>query len=252
MDKEYYKDYYSLERKHWWFRAREAIIINTIHREIRPTRKLNILNVGCATGRSTEYLSAFGDVTTVEYDKDCCEFLLSEIGIKAINASATELPFNSNTFDLVCAFDVIEHIEDHQLAVNELCRVVKNEQFVFVTVPTYMSLWSKHDVINHHFRRYKMNELKSLFINNKDGVITYNTYFNTIFFPLIWIARKLSNLIFRNKKEATSDFNNSDENKISDKIFYSIFILEKRLLNHIRFPFGVSAMLIWKKNTNII
>ncbi len=249
MDKNYYKDYYSLERKHWWFRAREEIIVNTLQREIKPGTQLNILNVGCATGRSTEYLSAFGNVTSVEYDKDCCEFLLSETGIKAINASATELPFETGTFDLVCAFDVIEHIEDHQLAVNELCRVAGKDKYVFVSVPTYMSLWSKHDVINHHFRRYLIAELQALFVNNKDGKIIYNSYFNTIFFPLIWLARKLSNLFFSKEKEATSDFNDPDDNKLSDSICYHIFKLEKPLLNFMKFPFGVSAMLIWKKDS---
>ena len=249
MDKNYYKDYYTLERNHWWFRAREAIIIETIRRKIDPCKELNILNVGCATGRSTEYLSNFGTVTSVEYDKDCCSFLLSETGIDAINASATELPFANNTFDVVCAFDVIEHIENHQLAINELIRVTKNNQYVFVSVPTFVSLWSKHDVINHHFRRYKMNELKSLFLNNKNGNIVYSTYFNFIFFPLIWFARKLSNIIYRGKEKATSDFNNPDENKFSDALCYAIFSFEKILLKFTTFPVGVSAMLIWKKNS---
>ena len=248
MNKEYYKDYYSLERKHWWFRAREAIIINTIRKRINPENKLSILNVGCATGRSTEYLSKFGNVTSVEYDIDCCEFLLKETGINAINASATALPFTDNMFDLVCAFDVIEHIEDHQQAVEELCRVAKPNCHVFVTVPTFMSLWSKHDVINHHFRRYLLNELKSLFINVNAGNIEYNTYFNTIFFPLIWLARKLSNLFFKDEKNATSDFNNPEDNMFTDGLFFQVFNFEKSLLNFMKFPFGVSAMLIWKKN----
>lgn len=247
MDKNYYKDYYNLERKHWWFRAREAIIIDALKRKIDITKPLNILNVGCATGRSSEYLSVFGKVTSVEYDKDCCDFLLKETTIKPINASATALPFIDEEFDLVCAFDVIEHIDEHQLAAKEICRVVKNNGYLFITVPAYMSLWSKHDVINHHYRRYKMRELNALFKNIQNIHITHYTYFNTLFFPLIWLARKLSNIIFKNQKIATSDFNDPEKNKISDFVLYRIFLMEKFLLRYFKFPFGVSAMLIAKK-----
>ena len=70
-------------------------------------------------------LSKFGEVTSLEYDKYCCEFLKEKTGIEAINASLTELPFSDNSFDLVCAFDVIEHIEDHEKAVDEIFRVLK-------------------------------------------------------------------------------------------------------------------------------
>lgn len=247
MEKNYYIEYYSLERKHWWFKAREEIIINTIRNRIAPAEPLKILNVGCATGRSTEYLSQFGTVTSVEYDKDCCDFLLEQTGIQAINASATELPFADNTFDLVCAFDVIEHIEDHQQAVRELCRVAKNGHHVFVTVPAFMDLWSKHDVINHHYRRYRMNELLLLFKNIKVGKIIYHSYFNSIFFPLIWLIRKLSNLFRKDNQAATSDFNDPDAHPLSNTILYTIFKLELLLLNYMRLPFGVSAMLIWNK-----
>ena len=92
MDKNYYKDYYKLERKHWWFVAREKIIIDTFERFSDKKTGLKILNVGCATGRSTEYLSQYGDVTSVEYNEDCCIFLREELKMPVLNASATDLP----------------------------------------------------------------------------------------------------------------------------------------------------------------
>ena len=250
MDKNYYKDYYHLERKHWWFVVREKIIIHIFKKFRVENKVLKILNVGCATGRSTEYLSQFGEVTSIEYDQDCCVFLKEELKIDVINASATELPFADEQYDWVCAFDVIEHIEDHQKAVQELCRVTKKNGQVYITVPAFMSMWNNHDVINQHFRRYRMPELKALFISEKNGKILYNTYFNFILFPLIWIFRKISVLLAseNNKKELKSDFDNPDENKIKSFVFYNLFYMEKFLLNYITFPVGVSAMIIWKKN----
>src|SRR5690242_8960201 len=107
MDKGYYVEYYRLEREHWWFRARKNIIFNHI-RSLTSSRDLKILNIGAATSASSEMLSYFGEVTSLEYDKDCCEFVKRMSGKEFICASITELPFADGSFDLVCAFDVIE------------------------------------------------------------------------------------------------------------------------------------------------
>ena len=137
MQHNYYKEYYELERNHWWFVARERILSNYIQQLINqgqlPSTDLKILNVGCGPGRSSEYLSIFGKVTSIEYDKFCCQFASKKTGLEIINGSITELPFSDNSFDLVCAFDVIEHVEDDQLAVNELKRVTNNGSLILIT-----------------------------------------------------------------------------------------------------------------------
>ena len=192
MQHDYYKEYYELERNHWWFVAREGILSNYIQQLIQqeklPSADLKILNVGCGPGRSSEYLSKFGKVTSIEYDKFCCEFASEKTGLEIINGSITELPFSDNSFDLVCAFDVIEHVEDDLLAVNEMKRVVKDEGIIFITVPAYMSLWSHHDEINQHFRRYKLHEVDRLFKFDKNGKTIFSSYFNFfLFLPITLI-----------------------------------------------------------------
>ena len=130
-----------------------------------------------------------------------------------------------------------------------MARVVKPGGYIFLTVPAFMDLWSKHDLINHHFRRYKMDELKSLFTPQLNGNIIFKTYFNSILFPLIWIFRKISRLITKDLEydSLDSDFDDPDKNKLKGFIFYYIFYFEKFLLRKVTFPFGVSAMIIWKK-----
>ena len=131
MQHDYYKEYYDLERNHWWFVAREKIIVNYIKLMIENkslnNKDLKILNVGCGPGRSSQYLSDFGVVTSIEYDKDCCKFASERTGLEIFHGSITELQFEENTFDLVCAFDVIEHVEDDKLAVSEMKRVAKKK-----------------------------------------------------------------------------------------------------------------------------
>ncbi len=247
MDAHYYKEYYHLERNHWWFVARGNILMNYIRKNIYSDQPLRILNVGAATGRSSELLQQFGKVESLEYDKACFEFTRDNVKIDIINASVLDLPYEDNSFDLVCAFDVIEHVEDDALAVREMQRVCKPGGQVFVTVPAYMFLWSEHDVVNHHFRRYKLNELSHLFTS---GRINYKSYFNFWLFPPIAFFRILSKLFSREKKEGESgsDFGVMGGQGMVNSIFHFIFNTENIFIkNKIRLPFGVSAILCWEK-----
>ena len=244
MEKDYYKKYYQLEREHWWFRIREKIIIQKIENEIGQ-KKLKILNVGSSTHRSSEALSQFGKVTSVEYDEECCDFVRNKLHQEVLNNSATDLPFEDDTFDMVCAFDVIEHIEDDKLAVKEMERVCKNKTgILFFTVPTYQSLWSVHDEINHHFRRYKMKELVKL-ANSEDDFIV-RTYFNFLLFPLIYLFRQFSKI--RVKSYEKSDFENLNPKSVLNRVFAIVFNIESRIINYVNFPFGVSAMIMYSNN----
>jgi SAM-dependent methyltransferase len=253
MQHDYYKEYYDLERQHWWFVAREKIISSYIQKLITDKQldstDLKILNVGCGPGRSSQYLSQFGHVVSIEYDKYCCEFASEKTGLEIINGSITELPFDDQSFDLVCAFDVIEHVEDDQLAVSEMKRVSKNNGVLFITVPTFMSLWSHHDVINHHFRRYKRPQIEQLFNTVNDGNKIFTSYFNFFLFPPIYLVRKLSNLLQsgKNRSGSGSDFE-AFKPGFMNNVLFNIMHFERHFINNkIQLPFGVSLLYTWKK-----
>lgn len=256
MQHDYYKEYYDLERNHWWFVAREKIICNYIKKiinsKILDNKDLKILNVGCGPGRSSQYLSDFGAVTSIEYDKDCCEFASERTGLKIIHGSITELPFQNQSFDLVCAFDVIEHVENDLLAVTEMKRVAKENGILLITVPAFMSLWSHHDVINHHFRRYKINKIEFLFDKLKDGEKLFVSYFNFILFMPIYLVRQVSNLLLNASKRPGSgiDFETFKPG-IMNTILFKIMAFESKLINlGLKLPFGVSIIYSWRKLTN--
>ena len=249
MDKNYYKEYYYLEREHWWFRARGEILLSHLKRVTDRRQNIRILNIGAATGRSSELLMQLGDVTSVEFDKNCYEFSRDIVQIPIVQGSILALDFADNTFDLVCAFDVIEHVADDALAVSEMRRVCRKEGVMCVTVPAFMFLWSEHDVVNHHFRRYTSKILRGLF-EGKDEVI-FHSFFNFwLFFPIA-LYRLLAKILplkqKRSEEQTASDFGVGKGGALN-VLFYHIFKSENVFLKRrIRLPIGVSLLSTWRK-----
>lgn len=254
MDTKYYIDYFDLEREHWWFTARLDILESILNKKILKKDKhkapINILNVGVATGATTEMLSKYGNVTSLEYDKDCCKFLLEKTGIKAINASVTKMPFQDHFYDLVCAFDVIEHVEDDNLAIHEINRVLKTGGHTFTTVPAFQTLWGDHDILNHHFRRYKKRNYDKLFSANYIET-NYLNHFNFWLFVPIAIVRIFARILKTGRKTKTitsTDNEGLNSNQFVGRILRAVFNSEKYLINNgIRLPFGVSIIHIGRK-----
>ena len=240
MDSNYYRLYFDLERNHWWFKARMDLLSQYIKKFIYRGQPLKVLNVGAATGATSMMLNQFGDVESIEYNLDCIAFTRGKINLQINHGDINSLEFQDNHFDLICVFDVIEHVEDHNQAIRELTRVCKKQGHILITVPALMSLWSEHDVINHHFRRYNLNEMNALLSNDLD--INYTSYFNFYLFPFTYFYRKLSNLFnsIIPQKKSKSDFEKVKLGMIS-KILYKIFKSERVYLNgQIKLPFGVS------------
>lgn len=248
MDKIYYEEYFLLERNHWWFKARREILESLIRKFNIAGNNSSILNIGAATGRTTEMLELFGTVTSVEYDAHCCTFVKEKTGREFTQASITELPYGDNSFDRVCAFDVIEHVDEHKKAMQEMWRVCKPNGVIAITVPAFMFLWSRHDEVNHHERRYTRSDLERLAAEVKSEIL-FSSYFNFFLFPLIAITRLLTRIFpFVVKRSGSgSDFSYSG-GSISNAVFYFIMRFEKLFLKSgISFPFGVSIILFMRK-----
>lgn len=244
MDKNYYVEYYKLERENWWFKARLEIIRSQIKRIAKGRHNLKILNIGTATGATSIMLQEFGSVKSIEYDKDCYEFVKQRLDIDLEQGSILDLQFRDEEYDLVCAFDVIEHVEDDKKAVAEMLRVCKSEGNIMITVPAFNFLWSKHDEVNHHFRRYTWAMLKPLFNSEK---VVFHSYFNSILFFPITAVRLLGKLIPLKRKGSGSDFGLVNS-AVLNNVFYRIFKVENIFLSsRISLPFGISLMAIAKK-----
>jgi len=246
MNSDYLQKYYHYERHHWWFSIREKIIRQLLDTSLPTGRRLNILNAGAATGRSSQMLMQYGEVISLEKDHDTCVFLRENLKINVVEGDLELLPFENESFDVICIFDVIEHVAQQELAVSELYRVCKTGGVIYCSVPAFSFLWSDHDEINHHKRRYTRKTITSVL--EKKFTLEYSTYFNMFLFLPIWFSRVVLQRLKRPQK-AVSDFESSRllNSPFFFGIFRSIFSVELLLLRYFTLPVGVSILLRAKK-----
>jgi len=252
MDQSYFKEYYQLERVNWWFTIRRKILAERIGSLLNHPAQLQSLNIGAATGTTSDMLTEFGSVMSVEFDEACCDFTKTFLSTPIIQGSILELPFKNESYDLVTAFDVIEHVEDDVSSINEMYRVCKPGGYIVITVPAYQFLWGQHDVINQHFRRYTLTQLLNL-LDKKDGSIIYKTYFNSILFIPISIFRLAAKgwrkILGKKENGTNSDHDILGTDGFFNNILSGIFKIDYYLLKWgFRFPAGVSILVFFKKN----
>lgn len=248
MDAEYFKEYYLHERNHWWFKARNRLICEKIERYICESGSLRILNVGAATGATSTLLCRYGEVTSLEKDPDCCSLLRLNKIVNVVEGDAAHLPFDDSSFDVICAFDVIEHIEDDTKAVNEMKRVCKKQGHLILTTSADKKLWGGHDVVNHHIRRYGRREYRALFENAHDGrMVCFKYYNSSLYLPLLFYRMLDRKKMMKNRKSAGSDLTMFRSNVLNRMLSF-IFNADVSVNRYFGFPFGVGIISVWRKN----
>lgn len=151
-----------VDEHHWWYRGRRVIIKAELDRLPLPDPgSAHVLDAGCGSGRTLDELAAYGEVSGIELDPGAAAVAgKRDPAFDVRIGRLEELPWADDTFDLVTCLDVIEHTPDDRATLASLRRVTRPGGWLLVTVPAYQSLWSRHDVANHHFRRYSRLLLK--------------------------------------------------------------------------------------------
>lgn len=245
MDKFLYDQFYRLEAIHWWFTARREIILDQIKRIIQANKDVNILDIGCGTGIMLEYLKEFGTIQGLDFSEEAVNYSALRLGdrvsIKLGNLS-DNLPFENKNFDLITLLDVIEHLDNDTDTLKKAWHLLKEGGILICTVPAYQFLWSGHDVLNHHKRRYTLKELEEK-ISASGFSIKKVSYFNTLLSPIVFLARLL--VPPKKRMEPKSDFKIYPY--LVNAALKNIFLLEKYFLRIMSFPFGVSLICIARK-----
>lgn len=160
MDPAYAQRYRDLATRHWWWRARNDAVREVATRLLGPRRDASILDIGCGDGVLFPFFSRFGDVEGIEPDAA----VVSEdspwrqrIQLRPFDESFAP----GRRYDLIVMLDVLEHIEDPRRALRQVHDLLADDGRLLLTVPAFQLLWTHHDQLNRHFRRYTKSGLLS-------------------------------------------------------------------------------------------
>ncbi|NPA90681.1 MAG: methyltransferase domain-containing protein [Chloroflexi bacterium] len=180
------------EDRHWWFATRTRAILAYLDMFLGPgDHRRRVLDVGCGAGNMAHHLRHYGRYIGVDINPRPLR-VARERGLTVHQGSADALPCASESFDLVALLDTVEHVPNEAGVFSEAYRVLKPGGKLLVTVPAFMFLWSKNDILNKHQRRYTRPELVRKLQEHGFRVLR-SSYNNFFIFPLaaaIILARR--------------------------------------------------------------
>jgi SAM-dependent methyltransferase len=239
MDVAAYASEAIVEADHWWFVGRRRLFSRIIARQgIGPDA--DVLDVGTSTGTNLRMLRELGfrNVVGVDNSPDAIRFC-AEKGLGSVRlGDVCALPFPDQSFDLILATDIIEHVDDDAAALKELRRVLRPAGMLLLSVPTFEMLWGLQDDVSHHRRRYTMPQLVSK-LRGCDFVPVEHFYFNYILFLPILLARRAMRVL---------PMRFDSENQLNpgwlNRVLSPLFRFDVWSAQHMHPPFGVSALVL--------
>jgi SAM-dependent methyltransferase len=200
------------------------------------------MEAGCGTGGNLQMLAEFGQLDAFEMDAEARDIAKAKLPIDIKNGMLpNNIPFAKKSFDVVVAFDVIEHVEQDVESLARLGEQLAPGGRLIMSVPALPWLWSKHDETHHHFRRYTRKSLNETLV--KAGLQPMRiSYFNTLLFPAIAGIRLV--------RKALGITESADDQMPSPKmnaLLKKIFGFESNFVGRINMPIGVSLLAVAQK-----
>jgi SAM-dependent methyltransferase len=191
MDAQFEQRTLEAEDGHWWYQGRRAIVLDAVARLTRGhSGDVRTLDAGCGGGRLLVELSRIGPVVGIEPSPASRSRSLERRAGDVLDASIEALPFEDGHFDVVLSLDVLEHLDDDRAALRELRRVTAPGGAAVITVPAHPRLWSRHDELNHHRRRYRRRDLQAA-ASASGWTVERTTHFTTLLMPVAIAARAI-------------------------------------------------------------
>jgi SAM-dependent methyltransferase len=239
MHPDYYQKQFLVEGSHWWYVGRRRVLEQVMSR-FRVGSPGRMLEVGCGGGGNLPLLARHaGQLAAVEMETSAVEAARSRgIGTVEQGKLGDRLKALDSQYDMLAMFDVLEHIPDDAGALREAGRLLPHGGRLFITVPAYPALWSKHDEVAHHCRRYTRGSLLRLLQANGFRPL-YASYFNTFLFPVAALTLLLARFLAADPEPAIQQ-----PSRLINRALTGIFSLESRLIPSLRLPFGLSIVVV--------
>ncbi|MBI5917932.1 MAG: class I SAM-dependent methyltransferase [Nitrosomonadales bacterium] len=242
FDPELFRRYAQVEAGNFWFTARNALLKREMRR--RFPRAGKILEIGCGTGfvlAGIREIFPQAQLSGSDIFTEGLGFAAQRVpSAQLLQMDATAIPFR-HEFDLIGAFDVLEHIEDDKLALSQMFDAIKPGGGIILTVPQHPSLWSRMDEYAHHKRRYTRLELLGKMHAAGFGV-SYATSFVSLLLPAMWASRAMQ----RNAPAVADGMDDGLKiNSLLNALFSGVMALERALLGiGLTFPVGGSLLVV--------
>ncbi|PYM93698.1 MAG: SAM-dependent methyltransferase [Candidatus Rokuibacteriota bacterium] len=239
MDPAYVGVHLEEDRSHWWFRGRLAVITATLRR-VLPPRPVRLLELGCGSGNVLAALAEFGEAVGLEAHPE----LIAAARAAGLDVRAGRLPDDLGVVpgwaDVALLLDVIEHLDDDVAALAAARRAVCEGGLLVVTVPAYRWLWSGHDEVLGHRRRYTAAGLRTAAERAGFRVLRIS-YFNTVLFPMVALVRAWKTL----RGDRGHDLRRPAAPV--NRLLEGLFAFERHLVPRVALPFGASLILIGRR-----
>jgi SAM-dependent methyltransferase len=249
FDAEAFEFLFEMEQKHFWHVGRKEIILSVLKRNVLNLGKIRMLEIGCGNGNILGHLKQNG--INIEGGDifleglNFCRKRASSVALYQIDILA--LPFNDD-FDVIGAFDVLEHIDDDEKALVEINRALKTGGSLILTVPAHRFLWSYFDEASRHQRRYNKPELVTK-LEQAGFAVKKVSYYMFFLFPLLAAMRMIGNWR-RQTNDRRENIKTCLEVRtvpVLNEVFLGLLRLEKELLAYFSLPYGVSLLALAEK-----
>ena len=250
MDEKLYDEMYSLESRHWWFKAKRRIVLSVLERLIGrsrgPSRGPRVWDVGCGCGMMLSDLLARGyDAVGFDASPVAVRYC-TQRGVPAVLGTCGDPDAEAGgDFDAVLMLDVLEHIDDDRAAYLAALGMAKPGGLLVCTVPAHPWLWTRRDEFHHHKRRYTARGLREL-LATPGGRTVLLSPMNSVLFPLAMGVRLACRLADRPRRPGDLHIPGWGINRALEAVFAS----ERGLLSRgIPLPWGLSLIAAVRTDT---
>lgn len=245
MRMEEYRRMYELEENHWWYVGRRRIFAELLESFASSNDKL-ILDAGCGTGGTVKMLSRWGKVIGCDKSYEALSYCRQRGDVEIVAASILNLPFENRFFDMVASFDVLSCLEHREQAkaIAQFRRVLKPEGLLAINVPAYQWLRSRHDDVVGNRNRLNRGRLSDL-LQRGGFSIQKISHWNMFLFPAAATVRLVKK--FYSRHADASDLR--PVSPIINRLMTAILAVEAIMLKSIDLPFGLSILVIARKES---
>jgi SAM-dependent methyltransferase len=245
----------AIEDRHFWFNTRNKVIDVLLRQLVKGLKPgYRVLELGCGNGNVLKVLDQAcpeGFVLGTDLFIEGLMFASGRTSRPLLQADLLSLPF-SIKFDVICLFDVVEHLPEDVKVLEYLHGFLKPGGVLFLTVPAHPALWSYFDDASHHCRRYRIVELEEKLI--KAGYnLEYTTQYMVGIYPVVWLSRRLRSLsIHRHQPQRSQAIELTKSeltiNPFLNGLFLGILKFELPFIaNRKKLPFGTSILTLASK-----